>query len=161
MIPQLITLFRNEDAVRLLQENLPRAFEVADAESRRVQQRRGGQTYESVGQEVGVTRERILISYLRHTLGDIHIELPRANMPMRDVLVFGESLEIKTVTGKGAVKAKWTADNASAQNDISAFEFTADLLLVRIWWGRIEAAFFTFHKKRYKIWPQNLRQSIS
>ena len=80
---------------------------------------------------------------------------------MRDVLVFGEPLEIKTVTGKGAVKAKWTADNASAQNDISTFEFTADLPLVRIWWGRIETAFFTFHKKRYKIWPQNLRQSIS
>ena len=136
MIPQLITLFRNEDAVRLLQENLPRAFEVADAESRRVQQRRGGQTYESVGQEVGVTRERILISYLRHTLGDIHIGLPKANMPMRDVLVFGEPLEIKTVTGKGAVKAKWTADNASAQKDISDFKFTADLLLVRIWWGQ-------------------------
>ena len=54
VIPELITLFRNEDYVELLRHNLPRACEVADAESLRVQQRKGGQTYESVGQEVGV-----------------------------------------------------------------------------------------------------------
>lgn len=134
MNPALITLFRNEYYVELLRQNLPRAFEVADAESRRVQQRKGGLTYESVGQEVGVVREKILTSYLRHTLGDMNIELPAANSAMRDVLVFGQPLEIKTATGKGKVKAKWTADTASAQNDINQFEFTSDLLLVRIWW---------------------------
>ena len=134
MNPTLITLFRNEYYAELLRHNLPRAFEVADAESRRVQQRKGGRTYESVGQEVGVVREKILTSYLRHTLGDMHIELPTANSAMRDVLIFGQPLEIKTATGKGKVKAKWTADTASAQSDISRFEFTSDLLLVRIWW---------------------------
>lgn len=134
MNPTLITLFRNDRYIALLQHNLPRAFEVADAESRRIQQRQGGRTYEAVGQEVGVVRERILIAYLRHTVGDMHIELPTANSAMRDVLIFGQPLEIKTATGKGKVKAKWTADTQAAQNDISRFEFTSDLLLVRIWW---------------------------
>ena len=134
MNPALITLFRSEHYVELLRQNLPRAFEVADAESRRIQQRKGGVTYESVGQEVGVVREKILTAYLRHTLGDMHIELPTANSPMRDVLIFGHPLEIKTVTGRGKVKAKWTADTASARSDISRFSFTSDLLLVRIWW---------------------------
>ncbi len=134
MNPTLITLFRNADYVELLRQNLPRAFEVADAEARRVQQRKTGLTYESVGQEVGVVREKIIIAYLRHTLGDMHIDLPAANSPMRDVLIFGQPLEIKTVTRNGKVKAKWTADTASAESDISEFEFTSDLLLVRIWW---------------------------
>lgn len=132
----LSMLFAHQPSVRLLQENLPRAFEVADAESRRIQQRTGGKTYESVGQEVGVVRERILIAYLRHVLGDIHIELPSANTSMRDVLVFELPLEIKTVTGNGRVKAKWTADAESAQRDIVDFAFDADLLLTRIWWGQ-------------------------
>lgn len=134
MNPTLITLFRNEDYVELLRHNLPRAFEVADAEARRIQQRRGGRTHEAVGQEVGIVRERILIAFLRHTVGDMHIQLPTANSSMRDVLIFGIPLEIKTATRNGAVKAKWTADAASAQNDIGQFEFTADLLLVRLWW---------------------------
>ncbi len=147
MIPALVTLFRDENSVRLLQENLPRAFEVADAESRRVQQRRGGQTHEAVGQEVGATRERIIIAYLRHALGEIHITLPTANTAMRDVLVFGEPLEIKTATRNGKVKAKWTADTASAESDIDAFEFTSDLLLVRIWWGMERDSLFYIPKE--------------
>ena len=135
MIPELVNLFGDETYVELLRQKLPRAFEVADAESRRIQQRKGGNTYESVGQEVGVLRERILVAFLRRALGDIHIELPTANTSMRDVLVFGKPLEIKTVTGTGKVKVKWTADTLSAQKDIESFEFTSDILLVRIWWG--------------------------
>ena len=142
MNPTLITLFRDERYVELLRQNLPRAFEVADAESRRIQQRKGGRTYESVGQEVGVVREKILIAYLRHTVGDMHIELPTTNSAMRDVLILGHPLEIKTATGSGKVKAKWTADTASAQSDISRFEFTADLLLVRIWWDKEQDSVF-------------------
>ncbi len=142
MIPELVTLFRNEYYVELLRHNLPRAFEVADAESRRIQQRRGGQTYESVGQEVGVVRERILVSFLRHTLGDMHIELPTANTAMRDVMVFQQPLEIKTATRDGLVTAKWTADTESASRDIGGFEFTADLLLARIWWGMDKDSIF-------------------
>ena len=92
----LVTLFRDEHYVGLLQQGLPRAFEVADAEARRIQQRRDGHTYEAVGQEVGVVREKILVSFLRHTLGDMHITLPAANTSMRDVMVLGQPLEIKT-----------------------------------------------------------------
>lgn len=131
----LEALFRDEHYVELLRERLPRAFEVADAESRRVQQRRDGRTYEAVGQEVGVVRERILVAYLRVTLGDRNIELPTANSAMRDVLVHGKPLEIKTASRGGLVTAKWTADTESANRDIGSFEFISDLLLVRIWWG--------------------------
>lgn len=142
MIPELVNLFGDAHYVELLREKLPRAFEVADAESRRIQQRKGGMTYESVGQEVGVLREKILVAFLRRALGDMHIELPRANTSMRDVLVFGKPLEIKTATRSGKVKVKWTADTLSAQRDIESFEFTSDLLLVRIWWGEERDSLF-------------------
>ena len=142
MIPELVNLFGDEHYVDLLRQKLPRAFEVADAESRRIQQRKGGMTYESVGQEVGVLRERILVAFLRRALGDMHIELPRANSSMRDVMVFGKPLEIKTATKSGRVKVKWTADTLSAQRDIESFEFTSDMLLVRIWWGEEKDSLF-------------------
>ena len=138
----LISLFKNHRLVDSIREGLPRAFEVADAESRRVQQKQGGKTYEAVGQEVGVVRERILVAFLRHALGDISIELPSANLSMRDVLVSGKPLEIKTVTANGELTAKWTADTQSVNRDISAFQFTADLLLVRIWWGEERDSLF-------------------
>lgn len=142
MIPELVNLFGDEHYVELLREKLPRAFEVADAESRRIQQKKGGRTYESVGQEVGVLRERILVAFLRRALGDMHIQLPSANTSMRDVLVFGKPLEIKTATRAGKVKVKWTADTLSAQRDIESFEFTSDMLLVRIWWDEERDSLF-------------------
>ena len=142
MIPQLVKLFEEEYYITLLQQKLPRAFEVADGEAKRIQQRKGNKTHESVGQEVGVIRERILVAFLRRALGDLHVEMPRANAPMRDVMVFGEQLEIKTAGGNGKVKAKWTADAQSAQRDIAAFVFTSDLLLVRIWWKQERDSLF-------------------
>ena len=132
----LVRLLKDDNYVKLLQNSLPRAFEVADAESRRIQQRKDGATYEAVGQEVGVVREKIIVAFLRYSLGDMNVELPRSNTAMRDVLIFGEPLEIKTATGSGAVKVKWTADAESAQRDIENFRFTSDLLLIRIWWDK-------------------------
>ena len=143
MNSSLVTLFTDLHYVQLLRQHLPRAFEVAGAESLRVQHRQGGLTHETVGQEVGVVRERILVAYLRYALGDVNISLPRANSSMRDVLVYGQPLEIKTASKNGLVTAKWTADTESANRDISSFEFTADLLLVRIWWGvEIDSLFY-------------------
>ena len=135
MNPALITLFRDEHYIELLRHNLPLAFEVVEAECKRVQWRKGRQPVEMPGPEVGLAREKILISYLRHTLGDMHVELPSATSSMQDVLIFGHPLEIKTATANGTVKAKWTGDATAAKQDVANFQFTADLLLVRIWWG--------------------------
>ena len=134
MIPELASLLNNQYYAMLLRDKLPYAFEVAEAECRRVQMRKGI-THETTGQEVGLLREKVLVAFLRHTLGDMHITLPKANTSMLDVLVFGKPLEIKTATRDGNLKAKWTADAASAQKDIGGFDFTADLLLTRVWWG--------------------------
>ena len=132
----LITLFRNDDYVELLRQNLPQAFELADGEMRRMQQRKDGTIYSQVNPAVGLLRENILVAFLAHTLGDMHVVLPDTNSAMKDVEVFGKPLEVKTATENGSVKAKWTADTVSAKNDINRFEFTSDLLLVRIWWGK-------------------------
>lgn len=142
MNPALITLFRDEHYIELLRHNLPLAFEVADAECKRVQWRKGRPPVEMPGPEVGLAREKILISYLRHTLGDMHVELPSATSSMRDVMIFGKPLEIKTATGASSVKAKWTADATAAKQDVASFQFTADLLLVRIWWGAEKDSIF-------------------
>ena len=143
MISEVISLLNDEYYAGQLRSKLPFAFEVAEAECRRIQMRKGT-THETTGQEVGLLREKVLVAFLRHTLGDMHITLPSANTSMLDVLVFGKPLEVKTATENGGVKAKWTADADSAMKDISGFKFSADLLLarIRIWWGQDKEGLF-------------------
>ena len=135
MNEHLANLFKDDDAISALRAGLPFAFELADAEAGRVQlDGKSGNAKATVGQEVGIHREHILEGFLIRQLGAANVRLPTPGVPGVDTLVHQIPLEIKTVTKRGLVTAKWTADNQSADQVIAGFGFTSDMLLVRIWW---------------------------
>ena len=117
-----------------------------------------------IGQEVGITRERILQAFLINQLGESSVALPHAGASMVDITVGDHPLEIKSVTDtdpkppenppkkpkpesamrptRGEVTAKWTADTVSVQKVLDDFEFESDMLLVRLWWGHERDSLF-------------------
>ena len=139
MNQRLRDIMSSERFIRHLRAGLPYAFEQADAEHSR-HRRDSGKV--SVGPEVGITRERILLGLLYDQLGPASISLPESGRSGQNVLVDGRPLDIKTVSGNGKVKAKWTADDASAKSAIDEFVFQADMLLVRIYWGQEQDSVF-------------------
>ena len=139
----LANLLTNETAVETLREGLPLAFENADVEASRVRlDKRTGLAHSATGQEVGVLRERVILGYLISQLGEANVQLPAPGTSMVDASVGGEPLEIKTVTRRGLVTAKWTSDNRSVDQVLEEFSFTSDMLLVRIWWDSFRDSVF-------------------
>jgi len=139
----LANLLTNSAAVDTLMAGLPLAFEMAAVEASRVTlNRRTGLAHSTTGQEVGVLRERVILGYLFSQLGEANVQLPAPGAPMVDATVAGQPLEIKTVTGRGLVTAKWTSDNESVDQVLEEFVFTSDMLLVRIWWDSFQDSVF-------------------
>ena len=127
----------------MLREGLPHAFEIAAAEASRVTLNKGtGLARSTTGQEVGVLRERVILGYLISQLGEVNVQLPAPGASMVDASIAGQPLEIKTVTKRGLVTAKWTSDNSSVDQVLEEFAFTSDLLLVRIWWDSDQGSMF-------------------
>ncbi len=83
---------------------------------------------------MGVLRERVILGFLISQLGEVNVQLPAPGASMVDASIAGQPLEIKTVTRRGLVTAKWTSDNTSVDQVLEQFAFTSDMLLVRIWW---------------------------
>ena len=126
----LANLLNNDSAVDMLREGLPHAFEIAAAEASRVRLDKGtGLAQSTTGQEVGVLRERVILGYLISQLGEVNVQLPAPGASMVDASIAGQPLEIKTVTKRGLVTAKWTSDNSSVDQVLEEFAFTSDLLL--------------------------------
>ena len=139
----LANLLTNATAVDTLRAGLPYAFEMAAVEaSRVVLNKRTGLAQSTTGQEVGVLRERVILGYLFSQLGEANVQLPAPGASMVDAVVAGQPLEIKTVTRRGLVTAKWTSDNESVDYVLDDFAFTSDMLLVRIWWDSDQDSVF-------------------
>ena len=139
----LANLLTNATAVDTLRAGLPHAFEMAAVEaSRVVLNKRTGLAQSTTGQEVGVLRERVILGYLFSQLGEANVQLPAPGASMVDAVVAGQPLEIKTVTRRGLVTAKWTSDNESVDYVLDDFAFTSDMLLVRIWWDSDQDSVF-------------------
>lgn len=136
MNKKLANLLSSQEAVKTLREGLPLAFEIAEFESNRVRlDPETGLGKLIIGQEVGFLRERILLSFLITQLGDEMVRLPSPEQRIVNASVAGRPLDIKTVTGRTSITAKWTADNFAAEKVRRNFEFVSDMLLTRIWWG--------------------------
>ncbi len=139
----LTNLLTNATAVETLREGLPHAFEMAAVEASRVTlNKRTRLAQSTTGQEVGVLRERVILGYLFSQLGEANVQLPAPGASMVDATVAGHPLEIKTVTGRGLVTAKWTSDNESVDYVLDDFAFTSDMFLVRIWWDSDQDSVF-------------------
>ena len=102
MSTRLIEIFDDETLVAKIKRRLPYLFQLAELESSRAGK---------IGMEVGSVRERIIVAMLiyKYGNGNVETEVPITAAEV-DVLLFGEPVSIKTITGKsfGGVKLVWT-----------------------------------------------------
>lgn len=122
-------LFTDEELVKRIQIKLPKLFYLAELESSRAGK---------IGMEVGSMREKIIIALLLYKFGEHNVEtnLPITE-PEADVIVCGNQISIKTITGVnfGSVKLIWTVDAAQAVRFSQQYVPSCDMLLVRINWS--------------------------
>jgi hypothetical protein len=119
-------LFDDFSIVKKIQEKLPTLFQLAEIDN----QRDG-----KLGMEIGSARERIIIALLIYQFGEENVI---TNIPITenetDVIVFKESISIKTVTNKKIVGVKliWTVDAQKALEFINTYKAECDMLFVNI-----------------------------
>ena len=129
MSSRLIEVFEDEKLVNRIKTRLPYLFQLAELESSRAGK---------IGMEVGSLRERIIVALLIYKFGEANVEteIPITE-PEVDVKLLGESVSIKTITGKGfsGVKLIWTVDPQKAREFQETYYPHYDILLIQINWG--------------------------
>ena len=129
MSSRLIEIFEYEKLVNRIKTRLPYLFQLAELESSRAGK---------IGMEVGSLRERIIVALLIYKFGEANVEteIPITE-PEVDVKLLGESVSIKTITGKGfsGVKLIWTVDPQKAREFQETYYPHYDILLIQINWG--------------------------
>jgi len=126
---RIVEIFEDKKLVDKIKERLPYLFQLAELESSRAGK---------VGMEVGSLRERIVVALLIYKFGEANVETEIAiTEPEIDAQVFGQSVSIKTITGKsfGGVKLIWTVDAQKASEFREIYYPHCDLLLAQIIWG--------------------------
>jgi len=135
MSNRLIEIFEDEKLIERIQKRLPHLFQLAEFESSRAGR---------IGMEVGSVRERIIVALLIYKFGEANVEseIPITE-PEVDVMLFGEPISVKTITGNsfGGVKVIWTVDAEKARQFSEAYQPMCDMLFVQINWGK-EGGFF-------------------
>lgn len=129
-------LFTDQTLIAKIQKRLPELFYLAELESSRAGK---------VGMEVGSMREKILIALLLYKFGEQNVQtnLP-IHEPETDVIVFGRSLSIKTMTGTSfkSVKLIWTVDAQQAITFSQHYVPCCDMLLVQVNWDNVGGCFW-------------------
>lgn len=128
MASRLIQIFGEEKLVARIQKRLPYLFQIAELEASRAGK---------VGMEVGTLREKIIIALLIYKFGEENVDtdIPITEAEI-DVKLFGESISIKTITGKslGGVKLVWTVDAQSAKIFSKNYAPSCDMIFIQINW---------------------------
>ncbi len=136
MSTRLIEIFDDETLVAKIKRRLPYLFQLAELESSRAGK---------IGMEVGSVRERIIVAMLiyKYGNGNVETEVPITEAEV-DVLLFGEPVSIKTITGKsfGGVKLVWTVDAQKAKTFRENYYPGCDMLLVQINWENIGGLYY-------------------
>jgi len=129
MSSKLVEIFEDEKLMEKIKSKLPYLFQLAELETSRAGK---------IGMEVGSLRERIIIALLIYKFGEANVEtkIPITE-PEVDVKLFGKSISIKTITGKGfsGIKLIWTVDAQKAKEFREKYYPKCDILLVQINWG--------------------------
>ena len=124
MLNCLLDLFQSPTERKRFAAGLPLAFSI-------VRQR-----MPAGNPAVGILREHVMIGYFFAVFGRDKITLPEAgNEREYDLILCGDPVSIKTVTGDVGVKILWTADTDQAQREIRRdYNPHSDILLVNIYW---------------------------
>ncbi len=136
MADHLIEIFRDEKLVEKIKRRLPYLFQLAELESSRAGK---------AGMEVGSLREKIIVALLIYKFSEenVETEIP-ITQPEVDVKLFGESVSIKTITGKNfsGVKLIWTVDAQKAKEFCENYYPHCDILLVQINWNDVGGFYY-------------------
>jgi hypothetical protein len=136
MSDRLIEIFEDKTLINKVKTRLPYLFQLAELESSRAGK---------IGMEVGSLRERIIVALLIHKFGEpnVETEIPITESEV-DVILFGQKVSIKTITGKGfaGVKLIWTVDAPKAKEFRKTYYPHCDILLIQINWGNIEGFYY-------------------
>ncbi len=129
-------LFKDQRIIFRIQSKLPELFQLAELESSRAGK---------IGMEVGSVREKILIALLVYKFGNenVQTDLP-IHEPEIDVVVMGEAISIKTITGKriNGVKLIWTVDREQVLVFADEYHPRCDMLLTHINWGGLGGVYY-------------------
>ncbi len=93
---------------------------------------------------VGILREHVITGYLVAEFGQEKVQVPeKGNERSYDVVLCGEKLSIKTITGDVGFKILWTADTEKVYREIdTGYEPTHDILLINIFWDELKDSVF-------------------
>ena len=119
----IVKMLQSPDKLERIRKKLPPAFEIVGQQAR--------------GPEVGTLREGVLIGMFMAFLGEEQVK-PNTSAVEADVdcYVGNSALSIKTVTGDGAIRVKWTVDQEKVKEFMDSFAPECDLLITRIRWGK-------------------------
>lgn len=118
-ISQLLT---NPVYSKIIQEKLPPAFQTVECELKG-------------NPAVGLLREQVILGMLIAFLGEDKIKLVDSGVnPDIDCYCDSEPLSIKTVSGSGGIRMKWTSNAVKAKQFMDSHKPTGNLLIVRIIW---------------------------
>ncbi len=142
MKPIILEAIDNTDNARMIQKRLPYLFQLAELECSRAGK---------IGMQVGSLRENIIIALLINLFGQENVD---TNIPITkpevDVIVKGEPISIKTITGTlSGVKLIWTVDAESALNFINEYRPSCDIILINIQWA--STGYFFYIPKEAQI----------
>jgi hypothetical protein len=125
----LAEVFEDEELKARIQRKLPYLFNIAELESSRAGK---------IGMQVGSLRENVIIALLIYKFGEqnVETEIPITE-PEVDVRLFGQTVSIKTITGKrfSGVKLIWTVDAQKARQFRQNYYPRCDTLFVQVNWG--------------------------
>jgi len=154
MIEQLYAALHNGKNILLLQSKLPILFQIAELESSRAGK---------IGMEVGTVREKIIIAFLIHVLGEsnVNYNIPTTESEI-DVKVFGKPLSIKTMTKSGGIKLIWTVDAFKALEFQNKYQPACDMILINIAWKDVNVSKKTIEESGfYYITLEDQKKSTS
>jgi len=137
---EIIDLFANPIIMKKIRKKLPYLFTMAEVEASR-----GGK----IGMEIGSVREKIIIALLRYYFGrnSVSDKIP-ITKPETDVILFGNSMSIKTKTGKSlsGIKVIWTVDWDKIDEFVNSYVPKVDMILARIVWGKHDGGLYYIPK---------------
>ena len=141
-------LFQDRAILQKVQLKLPELFYIAELESSHAGR---------IGMEVGSVREKILIALLIHKFGLVNVQtdLP-IHEPEIDVIVHGNPISIKTITGRrvGAFKLIWTVDREQVIEFGNEYVPTCDILLAHVNWGGVGGLHLFSRKIQMQVFRQ-------
>ncbi|MBC8415432.1 MAG: ThaI family type II restriction endonuclease [Candidatus Cloacimonetes bacterium] len=136
MIQCVKDIFQDKETIIKVQSKLPYLFQLAELESQRAGK---------IGMEVGVLRERILVSLLIYKFGEnnVNTEIPITEHEI-DAFLFNKPISIKTKTGTSysGVKLIWTVDREKVLKFRSNYQPSCDMLFTQIVWDNKGALYY-------------------